>query len=234
MSSASQGPGWWQASDGNWYPPQQGAGYEAPPPPAAPAPAGQPSWQAPPASPQYPAPGGYPSPGGQNFGNAQAVFASALTKVPLAGWLLFGGFVVAQISFFLPWIRASYGPISKSASPWEFAGGMSGVFFLVLAAGAALSLMIFTRPQSHRPLLIGLSAVVGLLAMHLIYNWVTYNSQMTEAKSEDPDLSGVSFSPGFGLFVYTLAIAFLAVRVVIMWMALSKARPPQPPQPYPY
>jgi hypothetical protein len=226
MSSAPQGPGWWQASDGRWYPPQQQSGYEAPPPPAAAAPPPAPqSWSAPPASPQYPTPAGYPAPGGQAFGNAQTAFAGAVAKVPLAGWLLFGGFVVAQISFFLPWISASYGPISKSVSPWEFAGGVSGLFFLVLAAGAALSLMIFTRPQSHRPLLIGLSVVVGLLALHLIYNWVTYNSQMTEVKGDDPDLSGVNFSPQFGLFLYTLAIGFLVVRVVMMWMAQSKPRP---------
>ena len=85
--------------------------------------------------------------------------------------------------------------------------------------------MIFTRPQRHRPLLIGLSVVVGLLALHLIYNWVTYNSQMTEAKGDDPDLSGVNFSPQFGLFLYTLAIGFLVVRVVMMWMAQSKPQP---------
>lgn len=31
MSDYSQGPGWWQASDGKWYPPQGGA-PQAPPP----------------------------------------------------------------------------------------------------------------------------------------------------------------------------------------------------------
>lgn len=34
MSDYSQGPGWWQASDGKWYPPQgqAGAAPQAPPP----------------------------------------------------------------------------------------------------------------------------------------------------------------------------------------------------------
>jgi len=32
MSDAPQGEGWWQASDGKWYPPQRGA-PPAPPPP---------------------------------------------------------------------------------------------------------------------------------------------------------------------------------------------------------
>lgn len=37
MSDFSQGPGWWQASDGKWYPPEQapGAAPTAPPPGAA-------------------------------------------------------------------------------------------------------------------------------------------------------------------------------------------------------
>jgi hypothetical protein len=32
VSDASQGPGWWQASDGKWYPPETAAGATAPPP----------------------------------------------------------------------------------------------------------------------------------------------------------------------------------------------------------
>ena len=42
MSDTSQGSGWWQASDGKWYPPESRAGAAAPPPPqyaAAPPPA---------------------------------------------------------------------------------------------------------------------------------------------------------------------------------------------------
>ena len=46
MSDVSQGPGWWQASDGKWYPPEQAQTAQAvPPPPAfsAPAPAAYPA-----------------------------------------------------------------------------------------------------------------------------------------------------------------------------------------------
>gem|GEM_PF-569205 len=32
MSDSSQGPGWWQASDGKWYPPEQAPAYQAPAP----------------------------------------------------------------------------------------------------------------------------------------------------------------------------------------------------------
>ena len=38
MSDSPQGPGWWQASDGKWYPPEQsaGSGSSAPSPPPKP------------------------------------------------------------------------------------------------------------------------------------------------------------------------------------------------------
>jgi hypothetical protein len=32
VSDYSQGPGWWQASDGKWYSPEQAPGYQTPPP----------------------------------------------------------------------------------------------------------------------------------------------------------------------------------------------------------
>ncbi len=34
MSDTSQGPGWWQASDDKWYPPELHPSYRAPPPPS--------------------------------------------------------------------------------------------------------------------------------------------------------------------------------------------------------
>src|SRR5437870_1630467 len=43
MSDQPQGPGWWQASDGQWYPPEK-APWAPPPPPAASAPTGSTAW----------------------------------------------------------------------------------------------------------------------------------------------------------------------------------------------
>ena len=63
MSDTSQGPGWWQASDGKWYPPQ-GAAATPPPPPSAPT--GAPTIpEAPPVPPPVPpGPTPYGPPGG--------------------------------------------------------------------------------------------------------------------------------------------------------------------------
>src|SRR5271165_1446329 len=39
VSVVSQGPGWWLASDGRWYPPHLHPDYRLPPPPPSPWPA---------------------------------------------------------------------------------------------------------------------------------------------------------------------------------------------------
>ena len=62
MSDVSQGPGWWLASDGKWYSPEQVPGYAGPPPVPGPTvgPAGETSpadsaaWPQVPAAPPYP------------------------------------------------------------------------------------------------------------------------------------------------------------------------------------
>src|SRR5262245_55024234 len=54
MSTTPQGPGWWQASDGNWYPPELAPGAATQPPPAStpPAPSGPPATPSSPATPR--------------------------------------------------------------------------------------------------------------------------------------------------------------------------------------
>lgn len=78
MSNGPRGPGWWQASDGYWYPPQQSAGYTPPPPP--------PSWPAPAAYPQYPTPGRR---------------TRGIAHLPPAAWLLFTGLALNELAILL-------------------------------------------------------------------------------------------------------------------------------------
>ena len=58
MSDTAQGPGWWLASDGKWYPPELWTG----PPAAGPAVAGAAPWSTPPGQVQQPAYGAGPQP----------------------------------------------------------------------------------------------------------------------------------------------------------------------------
>ena len=163
MSSASQGPGWWQASDGNWYPPEQRAGYAAPPPPAS----SQPSYP-PPAAAPYPPPGGqYPASGGPNFGNAQAAFASGVAKIPRAGWVVVGGLVAALID---PLANVSAEGILSIDVYWP--GWAKFIGLLFVAGGLALTWATYDRLQTQQATLTGLSALVGLMIAHLILNWL--------------------------------------------------------------
>jgi hypothetical protein len=216
MSSASQGPGWWQASDGKWYAPQQKSGYEAPPPPPVATPPAPPSSSAPPAPTQYPATGGqYSAPGGPNFGNAQAAFASGVGKIPRAGWIVVGGLVAALIGLFLPLANVSAEGILSMDVYWP--GWAKFIGFLFVAGGLALTWATYGRLQTKQATLIGLSALVGLMIAHLILNWFTFDS---ESKGNG-DLAGVDVSPGFGLLLYTLGLGVAAVGTFLIWRGRS-------------
>jgi hypothetical protein len=86
VSDVSQGPGWWQASDGKWYPPQQ-APTAAPPPP-------QP--QAPPAYGQPPTPQWTPPPA-KKGGNKGCLIALAVVGVVLVLGIVATVVVIAAV-----------------------------------------------------------------------------------------------------------------------------------------
>jgi hypothetical protein len=121
MSDTSQGPGWWLASDGKWYPPEAAS----PPPPQQPAPpqpqqpAPTPTQQPPAAAPQQAPPPGYgaPPPGPPLQGPPPGYAAPAPGYIPpgppqsgmngclkafliVFGLLIVGGIIVAAILVF--------------------------------------------------------------------------------------------------------------------------------------
>ncbi|MGK2947124.1 MAG: hypothetical protein ACSLFP_00995 [Acidimicrobiales bacterium] len=81
MSDQQQGPGWWLASDGKWYPPEQAAGASGPPPTD-------------PTAPMAPVPPGPPPTDGSSSGNRTGlIVAGVLVVIALiaAAVLLLGG-----------------------------------------------------------------------------------------------------------------------------------------------
>ncbi|HEX3459884.1 MAG TPA: DUF4190 domain-containing protein [Acidimicrobiales bacterium] len=109
MSDASQGPGWWQASDGKWYPPDQVPGTGAPQPtpeptesvpgPGAPgAPASYPDPGYPPAGPA-PAPSYGPPPSG-GYGYPPSGQAYGYSGTPKNNGLA----IAAMVCSFFFWI----------------------------------------------------------------------------------------------------------------------------------
>ncbi len=105
MSDTSQGPGWWQASDGKWYPPEQAPGAgPAGPPPGGPPGGPPPGYGAPPA---YGAPAGGP-PGGVGVGDIVgygwkkfqehlgAIIVAVLVYVVVVGLFSFLGNIISS------------------------------------------------------------------------------------------------------------------------------------------
>lgn len=95
MSSTPQGPGWWQASDGQWYPPEEAGAPTPPPPPGAPSAAPVP----PPAAPSGPTP--YQTPSADPSGQRPAAVGDAFNWAWLKYQRNFGELVLLAIVAFV-------------------------------------------------------------------------------------------------------------------------------------
>lgn len=96
MSDRPEGPGWWQASDGRWYPP---AGAAPPPPPPSSSGFGPPSSPGgfgPPPTPGY-GPGGYP--GRHAAPSSYATWGTRVAATLLDGLLILPVYLIYFIGF---------------------------------------------------------------------------------------------------------------------------------------
>ena len=132
---APPSPGWWQASDGNWYPPETAPGY-APPPTSAPPPGyGQtPAYSPPPA---YGGAGYGYTPYASNRGTNGMAIASLVLGILWLDWigsilaLIFGYIALSQIK------RRQQG--GRGLAIGGITLGWIGVAFLVLVGAAAVA-----------------------------------------------------------------------------------------------
>jgi Domain of unknown function (DUF4282) len=128
MSDSSQGPGWWQASDGKWYPPEQQSGA-LPPPPS-------------PGSGPLPGPG--PLPGGQPGSSPSPTDGPFLNRL---FDLSFGQFITPSIIKLLFILAIAL--VSLTAL-FFLIGGLAqiddgGIFFVILAPICWLFGVIYAR-----------------------------------------------------------------------------------------
>jgi hypothetical protein len=127
MSDMSGGPGWWQASDGKWYPAEQHPNYQAPaagtplPPTGAAAPAGSPS---------------PPTAAGAN----RPAFSLDAARLGRAERITGIATLVLFISLFLPWYTYDFGVGSVSAD-----GLYHGWMYLVLLVSLAVMVYVVLR-----------------------------------------------------------------------------------------
>lgn len=204
MTETPQGPGWWQASDQKWYPPERHPNHVAA--------AGPPGYNA--AAVQQPAPHAWPGAGSQAQGFASA--KSIAASLSPTSWLLFGGFVVAVIATFLPLVSFSNGVLNIDSG---FNSIQRLVIFVLVGVATWLAWPLISGSEMAVNRLIGLSVADGLFAALLIY-WF---SQVSTAKREMEGM--VDISPGIGLMLCGAATVLIAVGVVRLWIQRSQTQP---------
>lgn len=138
MSDTSQGPDWWQASDGKWYPPQSAVPPPPPPPASAAGAGGSAQWPAGtgavPPPPAWTATPGLPPAGARRGTNGFAIAALVLGIL----WLCAVGSVLAIIFGFvaLSQIKRS----GQSGKGMAIAGIVLGVIGLLATAASVVAL----------------------------------------------------------------------------------------------
>lgn len=134
-------------------------------------------------------------------------------------WLL-GGVLLVFIGSLLPWAQTSVsGLVSVSSHP----GGGGVVIFLALAiCTIAAAWPLLTEVLSKRRLL-GMTAVVAILALLAITNWSDLNTLQEQASGGG--FVSVSVSAGSGLVLYTVGVVFLCVLVGRLWLFRRQTAP---------
>ena len=157
MSDVSQGPGWWQASDGKWYPPEQAPGAQptsAPPttPPTTPPTPGGPS-------PGGPPPGGYAQqPGGFDQGGSRATFSVGdafnwgfkkfqenLGPILIAAVIIFVAVIVIEVIFWFILSGALLASTETHTTDFgtTYTTTSGGGFVMTLLFGAIMALILY-------------------------------------------------------------------------------------------
>ncbi|ORV89874.1 hypothetical protein AWC11_13470 [Mycobacterium interjectum] len=140
-------------------------------------------------------------------------------KMSVTAWIVLGGLVVTVISTFLPFATESIKLFGETLGSHEVpANGAAKFVVIVLVALAVfLALPALSGSQLAAGRLIGLSVVVGLLA---VLTLVWFNTVSTENNKGE---GVVELTPGLGLMLYGVAVLVTAVGVVRLWIERSKA-----------
>jgi hypothetical protein len=134
MSDVSRGPGWWQASDGKWYPPEQHPDRQSAPTPPPPAP---PGWV------------GGPAPGATGGSGAAPSFAFDLGRWARRDLICGIATLVLLIALFLPWF--SYNLVFLSISVDGLWHGWT--YLVLLLCLAILAYLVLRTGMSEMPVL---------------------------------------------------------------------------------
>jgi hypothetical protein len=170
MSDASQGPGWWQASDGNWYPPEQHPNYQPPAPMA--------SGTLPPPTTAPPPPTMATSPGASTPADIvqqfRTVVPTGVLGKPRRPWVVAVFTVITLGIYGLYWQYASFKEMNDYSG--QGIGGVLGLIFALLIGIVNLFLLpaeianLYTREEPSRPV----SATTGFWIFLPIVGWFVW------------------------------------------------------------
>jgi uncharacterized membrane protein len=161
MSEVPQGPGWWQASDHKWYPPERHPNYVAQRPPPMPPSAPQPGYGTPSLQSGYGAPssqpgyGAFPPPGygppaepvvsiGAAFNYAMSKFQTNAREILIAGVICVLGLIVLVVTSYLIVMVGLMGAAENKGGALLFFVGLP-LLWLIPAIGVALFQMVIIR-----------------------------------------------------------------------------------------
>jgi Protein of unknown function (DUF2510) len=173
----------------------------------------------PPGVPWGPPPQGQPAPYPQTgavFGDMASQNPPAVkgmvVKLSVTAVLLFGGFIIATIAIFFPWVTvsANFEGISLGSYEGGLTGGWRFADLLVIAGAAWLAWPTLSGSQMPVNRLAGLTVVVCLLVGVFAIGF--YDVVFSGAPKE------VDVSPGFGLLLYTAAVISSVAGVVRLWI----------------
>ena len=139
-------------------------------------------------------------------------------KPSIPGWILLGGLVIAIVAVFLPFATVSIRVFGMTFHAHQVSADATAriVVFLLAAVAVLLAWPSRSALAVWRP--IGLSVVVGLLAVVAVvaYRHIDENNGRAEGI--------VRVSPAFGLQLYGVGVAVVAVGVVWLWIDRSRRR----------
>lgn len=222
MSETSQGPGWWQASDGKWYPPTSAPGTSPAEQPNQRQPGdGQPSYGQPPHGqpPHGQPPYGQPPYGQPPFQTPRPRSSAVSTASPFAAWGLAGGALLAFVGSFLPWATLSFLGLRVNVAGTRGDGKLTLILGLAIGVGFIL---LFRNSSRAGPIVACISAVLALIVSG--YDLLNITSRVAKFNRQTSGM--VTAHAGYGLFVVVIGAAVsLAASVVGLIEVGRRPRP---------
>jgi hypothetical protein len=209
VSDVSQGPGWWQAGDSKWYPPEQHPNYV--PPPSA-----TPDEPPPPPAPNLP-----PPPGGQYAAAGSPGISFDLAAIMPGGLIVLAGGLLYCVFGFFPWYTQNIDcgiappgvPCAISLNAWRSGTAVFSAILFLLAAGVFVAKALKVIPAPKVPLELAALAAVVLGDLFFLIAFFSVPAGF------------FGISRGWGLWIDLVVVIAINVGAVLQFLHKGRAQP---------